>query len=187
MRTTRGRERADLRVTRDEHGDDVFHLVRDALRDAPGNVLAIERGAAREGRDARARENADIDAAHIRSPVCLTILLDVKELFEVLRGIGERHAGDIFLVVALLIRRLRPHALEARAFTLGVSLRDADEKVAAAHRHGRRVRRQHGGRNRREERAHENAENADDDEQLDECKSLFVLVHLCCYLRLFCW
>jgi len=66
---------------------------------------------------------------------------------------------------------VRPDGREALRLALGVGLGDADEQVAPAHRGGGRVGRQHGGRNGREERAHQNAENADDDKQLDECET----------------
>ena len=83
----------------------------------------------------------------------------------------------IIALVLLLLLLLCLHLFagdfihKACRLAVGVRLRDRDEEVAPAHRHGRRVRVEHRRRDRREERAHKNAENADNDEQLDECKA----------------
>ena len=72
---------------------------------------------------------------------------------------------------------LRPYRRKPRRLAVGVRLRDRDEEVAPAHRHCGRVRIEHRGGDRREERTHENAENADNDEQLDERKAFSCLFH----------
>ena len=87
-------------------------------------------------------------------------------------------AGDVRLVHALDLDGLRPNVRETGLLALRVRTGDAEEQVAAVRGHGRRLRLQDGGRDGREERCHEDAENGNDHEQLDERETVCFLFHL---------